>query len=183
MASSSNDPSSILAEVTKTKPRAFSTYDFGREKDRTAFSVVLDDEERADAAVLKIRKRLSAGWLAFVGTVRFVGVRGRKVEVVVAPGTNQFDMLRIARTDAVNFGLETEQIIAMLKKWDARYGIDIVRANTDTVAMLFARMGDVDKLARVIKKFCPDIVDQGVGSVAALAKLLRKESGVSLWWD
>jgi hypothetical protein len=178
-----DDPKKILAEVTKAKPRGYSSYENGLEKDRTAYSVVLDSEKRADAVIAKLRKRLPAGWVAFAGTIRRVGVKGRRVEVVVAPGADQFDIVRIARTEPVNFGLETKDVIATLKAWDAKYGIDIVQASTDTVGLWFAKMGNVDKLARVIKKFCPDVVVQGFGSLAELAKYLRKESGVSLWWD
>jgi hypothetical protein len=31
--------------------------------------------------------------------------------------------------------------------------------------------------------FCPDIVDQGVGSVKALATELRRSRSLYFWWD
>ncbi len=38
-------------------------------------------------------------------------------------------------------------------------------------------------LAKRMYEFCPDIVDQGVGDVKALAEELRKSSAFFFWWD
>jgi len=42
---------------------------------------------------------------------------------------------------------------------------------------------DPDALARRFYAFCPDIVDQGTGSVAALARELRTSQALYCWWD
>jgi hypothetical protein len=41
---------------------------------------------------------------------------------------------------------------------------------------------DPRALAKRMYKFCPDIVDQGVGTVDALAKELQKQK-LYFWWD
>ncbi|MGH7568769.1 MAG: DUF4253 domain-containing protein [Gemmatimonadales bacterium] len=38
-------------------------------------------------------------------------------------------------------------------------------------------------LARRFQAFCPDIVEQGTGSVAALARGLRTTRQLYCWWD
>ena len=42
---------------------------------------------------------------------------------------------------------------------------------------------DAAVLARRMYRFCPDIVDQGTGTVAALAKELEQTNELFLWWD
>ena len=61
------------------------------------------------------------------------------VEVVVGPGKRQFDILRIAASDAANYDMETEDLIKVLEKWDRLYGIDIVAAETDTIQLTLNR--------------------------------------------
>jgi hypothetical protein len=39
------------------------------------------------------------------------------------------------------------------------------------------------QLAKKMYEFCPDIVGQGVGSVAGLAKELNKSQKFYFWWD
>lgn len=42
---------------------------------------------------------------------------------------------------------------------------------------------DMDAFAREVYEFCPDVVDQGVGTVHALAREMRKTGALYLWWD
>jgi hypothetical protein len=44
-------------------------------------------------------------------------------------------------------------------------------------------IGDANALARRFYAFCPDIVDQGTGSVEALAQELRRSRTLYCWWD
>jgi hypothetical protein len=107
------------------------------------------------------------------------------VEVVVGPGQSQFDILRIARSDAVNYGLETEDLVTRLQQYDRDVGISLLQAETDTIVFdLLREPADWAAFARELYAFCPDIVDQGgVDSVEELERQIRKERQVLLWWD
>jgi hypothetical protein len=41
----------------------------------------------------------------------------------------------------------------------------------------------IETFCKDLYKFCPDIVDQGVGSVAALEIVIEIAQEVFLWWD
>ncbi len=169
----------IVKRVAKTKPRLYATYDFGRERDDSALSLETT-AARADTIVAALRKALPPGWIAFIGTMH---LSSKRAEVVVGRGESQFDILRIARSDACNFGLDTEDLITTLRTWDKTHDIDIFQASTDTVGISFAKVPDAAKLARKIHRFCPDVVDQGLGTIEALEKLVKKTKQISLWWD
>jgi hypothetical protein len=42
---------------------------------------------------------------------------------------------------------------------------------------------EAEKLAHEMYKFCPDVIEQGVGSMTELIKLIRGDRHVFLWWD
>jgi len=176
----------LLTTHTGRPPRAHSTYDFGRASYPAAASVILP-EAQALAALPKLRAALPPGYVAHLGTSRFlddVAPPEGDVELVVAPGADQFDILRTARTDGVNYGIHTEAIVQQLARWDRTVGIDIVLANTDTVVFtLRKRPVDLTAFAREVHAFCPDTVEQGAGTLAALATEIGETSQVTLWWD
>lgn len=174
----------LLARLTGAPVRPYATYDFGRQRDEGCLSVILTEGE-ARPLLAELRERLPAGTVAFIGTTRWLGDECHAgAELVVGPGESQFDILRLARTDGVNHDLTTEDIIAKLREYDAAHGITIVRAETDTVEFNLDRNpADIAAFAADLYAFCPDIVDQGLGSVSALAESIEVVGAVSLWWD
>lgn len=174
----------LLARVTARTVRTYSTYDFGRARDERCLSVILPDDA-ARAALATLRGQLPAGAVAFLGTSRWLGdERNDGVELVVGPGESQFDILRLARTDGANYDLDTEAIIAKLREYDATVGIAIAAAETDKVEFALRRTpADLATFAADLYAFCPDIVDQGVGTIEALAELIDITGIITLWWD
>ena len=174
----------VLEKETGQKSRAFSTRDFGREKFKGPHSVLVPDD-RAESLLWKIRGQVPSGSVAFIGTQRSLAdpsVDG--TELVVARANSQFDILRIAASDAVNYGKETEDLVRILSNWDQRYGIDIYAAQTDTIQLKLESIPkDMRAFADEVYKLCPDIVDQGVGDVEKLAAEIAATKTVFLWWD
>lgn len=175
----------LLERLSGRTSRPYSTYAFGRMRDEACVSVVLPEVE-ARPLVLDIRKQLPMGFLAFLGTTQWLGDEKHegKVEVVIGKGESQFDILRLARTDACNYELDTESLIRKLQSWHNSCGIDVFHAETDTIEFTLASLPtDIQAFATDVYAFCPDIVDQGVGSVDALEQAIRDYQHVYLWWD
>ena len=173
-----------LARISGASLRAYSTRDFGRDRFTGARSVIVPADQ-AQPLLRKLRRALAPGLVAFVGTTRSLAkpmVEG--YELVVGEGGNQFAILRIAASDAVNYDKTTEDLITKLQQWDAAYGIDIWQAETDTIQLRLKKMpADLHGFAKEVYAFCPDIIDQGVGSVDALASEIRRTESLFLWWD
>lgn len=92
--------------------------------------------------------------------------------------------MRLAATDACNHDLGTEELISKLEEYDEEHGIDVYLAETDTVEFaLLSIPEDLPAFAADLYEFCPDIVDQGIGSVAELAEVVGAFGVVYLWWD
>jgi hypothetical protein len=179
------DAARRLAAIARCPLRAFSTFDFGCRQDTRARSVVVP-RAAAEGVLLQVRSELSPGVIAFIGTTRWLGDERHEgaAEILVAEGATQFDILRVARSDAVNYDMGTEDLVRKLQTYDEEFGIDIIHAETDTIE--FDLVGDPENFsafAADLYEFCPDIVDQGVGSVADLEEQIMVAGRVFLWWD
>ena len=174
-----------LSQISSAPARNYSTRDFGREWNPDARSVVVP-KARSRQVLQRIRSELDPKLVAFIGTTRWLGDENHAdgEEIVVAKANSQFDVLRVAQSDAVNFGMVTEDLIKKLTEYDRTYGIEIFHAETDTIEFRFSKLpGDMPRFCKDLYKFCPDIVDQGIGTLEALENEIRKTQEVFLWWD
>lgn len=121
------------------------------------------------------------GYLIFIKEQHF-GYEPDQIAVVKTTG--QFDLLRVMETNGINHGLETDDVIAKLKEWDKLYSLEIISCSYDMVEAQFGNPpADMEKFAQEVYEFCPDVVDQGSGSVKELAKEMKKGNVLYLWWD
>ncbi len=104
--------------------------------------------------------------------------------VAIIKGRDKFDILKYRRTDGINYGLETEDIIDKITEWDKKYEIDIIGCSRDWVLIKLNKLPqNLDEFSKEVCEFCPDIVDQGVGSLENLKKSIKKDRELFLWWD
>lgn len=173
----------ILARESGLPVRSYMSFDFGAEQNTTARSVLVLGT-KSEELLLRVRSKLGRGLIAFIGTIHHNDdPKKTQAEVVVAKGTDQFEILRLAQTDGVNYGLETPAIIAELKAWDKEFGIDIRHAMTDQVHLVFKTLPK-DRLAfaRRAIKFCPDLRGDNP-TPSALAVAIHRTKDIVLWWD
>lgn len=97
--------------------------------------------------------------------------------LVVAPTTDPFDILRYEQTQADNYGLDTEGLIARLKEINSQFGIDITGAAWDGLEFELKRVPkgkEAQALGQRLLDLCPDLYEPPT----------RFPKGrVSLWWD
>ncbi len=174
----------LLKQVTGGNIKDYMHVDFGRQK-KPGVQSVLIAEDKSLSFLVKVRQKLPQGFAAFLGTDQWLGDdRFDGVELIVVETRDQLDFLRWAESDGINYDLDTEDIIAKLQSYHDQFGINILQAATDTVVFrLLALPDDLMAFAHDLYEFCPDIVDQGCGSVAKLADIVDRTQKVFLWWD
>lgn len=85
---------------------------------------------------------------------------------MAATQSDPFALIRSAETDASNYDLDTDAIIAELARWQKLCSFDITGAEHDTVEIKFNTLpADMDTFVDDLYEFCPDLVDQGTGCV------------------
>ncbi len=103
------------------------------------------------------------------------------IEIAIGPGESQWDILRLAETSATNYGKDTEAVIESLIEIDKTLEIEIVEAETDSVAFEFAKFPE-DKQAMLdeLEELCPDVDNFGLGTVYFERCVDQR---INLWWD
>ncbi|WP_423735717.1 DUF4253 domain-containing protein [Chitinophaga caseinilytica] len=139
------------------------------------------DQQDAGAIIQALRTALAGqGYLVFLSEQNFGHLPD---EIGILKSGDTFDILRCKGTDAINYGIDNESLVAAMKKWHAETPVEIVGAGHDWLEARFLARPDWDAMAEKVYEFCPDAVDQGTGSIAALAAEMRETGMLYLWWD
>lgn len=97
---------------------------------------------------------------------------------------DELDILRWRGTDGINYDHTNQDIISKLEEWGKTNPIRIDGASFDWLLFHFENpVKNVDLFANEVYDFCPDIVDQGLGTMDALKKIIKQQEGLFLWWD
>lgn len=113
--------------------------------------------------------------LLYMNSIEWDGIAPNGI--VLAGITDQYDILRIEKTHAGNYGFLTEDIIAKLKILDGKFGIEIIGACMDAVEFVLKRIPkgtEAKELGKWLLDFCPDLYE---------APKKFPKGKVSLWWD
>lgn len=113
-----------------------------------------------------------------------MGFGGEPDEVCVMFALDDMDILRYEQTDGINYDITTDSLISVLREWSKELGLTVVGASSDWVdATIEKEPSDWNALAAKVYMFCPDVVEQGAGSVEALAEEMKRNKTLYLWWD
>lgn len=108
---------------------------------------------------------------------------GGRDAILVLPTRDDLEAVGAAGTDGVNYEISHDQVVSWLRDLMRTHPFVVTGAGIDFVEGYFVEPPkDSLGLAKRMYRFCPDIVDQGTGTVAALAKELERGS-LYLWWD
>lgn len=174
----------ILRSVSERATRPYSTYEFGRKRYACCASVLVPEDDALDLVDV-LRRRLPDGWTAWIGTSNFVDdpeLRGT-VEVVVGPARTGRDIVLLAHVDPVNHDLQSIDVAEAVARWESTWRIDVVQADVESVTARIPPDVQIDRLAAEVAALCPDVVEQGVETVAALEETMRRTSELYCWWD
>ena len=111
--------------------------------------------------------------------------RQRKDILGLLPTADKYVVIAYLQTDGLNYSINTERIIDWLKRLERDQPFVVTEVGLDFLGgEFFQRIRRPRRLAERMFAFCPDIVDQGIGTVANLEKELAKPNPqLYLWWD
>lgn len=139
-------------------------------------------EMEARKIVISLMNKVRAKGCTIYTSESNFGNKPDKISVI--KGVDQMNIIKIEATDGVNHGIENSQIIDKLKQWNTQYPLQITGASHDWVEAVFLnKPNNVRALANEIYEFCPDVVDQGTGTIEGLEQELKRTQSLYLWWD
>ena len=144
-----------------------------------AFKVTTDSTL---SRIASIAKRISTeGYSAYRSRM---GFGGEPDEVCVLFALDDFDILHYEQTDGINYDITIDGLISVLQVWSQELDLTVIGASSDWVeASIGKDPKDWNELGTRIYSFCPDVVDQGTGSVSALVSEMKRTRALYLWWD
>ncbi|MEV5747035.1 DUF4253 domain-containing protein [Actinoallomurus sp. NPDC052308] len=87
----------------------------------------------------------------------------------------------------MNHTNHTQEISAVLRSWEERFGVQVVSVGFATLHVSVAAPPKTPEHARQVAAehlaFCPDNIRQGCGDLDAYAEDLIDETSWSFWWD
>jgi hypothetical protein len=105
-------------------------------------------------------------------------------KVGLLPTTDPYAVMALMDTNGDNYNIGTDGVIAWMKELQQEQPFILTGIGFDYMeGYLTSPVKDPDALAKRMYQFCPDIVDQGIGSVRALARDLRTVGTLYFWWD
>ncbi len=110
---------------------------------------------------------------------------GDKPDILwVVPTADKFAVMAFTGVDGINYDINNHLVIRWMKRLDRDQPFLMTGCGRDFLSGRFvSKLPDADAMAKRMYAFCPDIVDQGTGSVEDLAKELRKTNEFYFWWD
>ncbi len=104
--------------------------------------------------------------------------------MVLFPTDNKFAVITAVGTEGANYGVQTADVIAWLKRLDETSPFELVFCGHDLVGGVF--LGTVKgskRLAEQIVELCPSCLDEGFESAEELALVLKQRKSFLLRWD
>lgn len=110
-----------------------------------------------------------------------------RVHIALLPCSTGWEAIAHLGWGNWNSNPAAEYHVAALRAWHERYGAELVGCSRDVLNLRVTRRPATREealdLAREQYLYCNDIVDQGVGSLAALAATLMEGDWWFFWWD
>ncbi len=140
-------------------------------------------QRRAELHVRDEREPLSRlGYRIFLSKL---ASNTQQAQVAVIRGNDQYDILRVMRTEDVNGDKTNQDIITHLQEWEQAHPFNIWGANHDWVLAKFRKFPtNMLAFAREVIAFAPDVYGQADWeNEEQFAQAMRRERGFYLWWD
>jgi len=123
------------------------------------------------------------GYSVFVLEQHF-NLQRKPDDLAIVKTPDKYTVIRYLQTDAGNYDISNDSLVGLIQKLDARYSLDLIGAGSDWCEFVIRKEpADWLAFAKEVYALCPDIVDQGTGTVEALAEEQKRTKHLYLWWD
>jgi ankyrin repeat protein len=145
-------------------------------------SVHVDTKRRTDLNIDELQREfLDQGYFVYLPDSYY----GEGPErVCILPTTDKYDAIALHQTNGCNYGVGPGYVTQWLKELEETQPFVLTCIAHDTLSGRFLTpIEDPEGLAELMYEFCPDLVDQGVGTIERLVESLTAGDSLYFWWD
>jgi hypothetical protein len=100
------------------------------------------------------------------------------------PTRDPYDVMRVMETNAANYGMLTDEVIAWFRREETRYPIRFDAIGFDYAGgRLLGDVPDATDFALRFIRFCPDMQSAGVVTSWQFGRELKRSREIFCWWD
>ena len=104
-------------------------------------------------------------------------------DIGIIKAKDQYEVIKLVKTEAPNFDHTTEDIIEKIKSWAKYSKLQLTVVDNDRIeGLILDKPKYIEKFAKEIYDFAPDVVEQGTLTKKVLVEDLKK-GNFWLWWD
>ena len=122
-----------------------------------------------------------------VATETLSGLPLSKVQIIILPTADWTTIPAYLKWGNWNGCPAPEYHVAALRSWRDRFGAELIGLSHDVMNIRVTKRPETREaaldLAREQYAYCSDIVEQGVGTLSALAAVLMQSDWWYFWWD
>jgi Domain of unknown function (DUF4253) len=111
----------------------------------------------------------------------------QRVSLALVPTARPWHVPALLRLGGWSDCPQAEVHVALMRHWHVRHGAEVVGVGRDVVELYVPRPAatrhEAERLACEHYAYCPAVVEQGAGSLGALAAVLHHVRLWSFWWD
>ncbi len=105
-------------------------------------------------------------------------------DLAVVKGYTDYELLEIYYVSGVNYDITNEKVLSQIRKWQESIDMYFVTFDDSRFeAVITDFKYDFTKLAQENYDLCPDVIEQGYGSMEMLIKGLKESNYLWCWWD
>ena len=110
---------------------------------------------------------------------------GNKLDNIgILKTADKYTVLKQIATDGINYDITNDSLISIIKTFDKKYSLELIGASGDWCEFIIHdEPKNWTQFAKEVYKVCPDVVDQGTGTIEALADEMKKTKRLYFWWD
>ncbi len=124
------------------------------------------------------------GYYLFLSRLDFDEAYNSYYDIIIMPAIDQFDIINKMGTDGLNYEIYSDDIIKNMKEWHKEVGFEICVVDEDRVeAYMTKKPNDLKKFCSRVYEFCPDVIDQGYGTMEAMLEDIEASQYFWMWWD
>jgi ankyrin repeat protein len=147
------------------------------------FQVHVNSKRRREINTEALQKQFLAKGCFVYEPDKYYDAEGPK-KLNILPTTNKYDVIALHQTNGCNYGVGSGYVVQWLQALEIEQPFILTLIANDTLEGRFLTpIAQPEELAKRMYDFCPDIVDQGCGSVEKLAQNLRAGDNLFFWWD